>query len=1087
MGCGACGEQLPVRAAFCHVCGARQQLPTCARCSAELLPGAVFCSACGTPTTVAPATIPITAAAASERRLTSVLFADLVSYTSLSEQRDTEDVRELLSAYFDVCATVIRRYGGTVEKFIGDAVMAVWGVPVAHEDDAERAVRAGLDLIGEIAALGERIGLPELSLRVGVVTGEVAATLGAQDQGMVAGDPVNTASRVQSAAAAGQVWVDAMTRSLTAAAVSYVDAGEHLLKGKAEAVHLYRAGAVVAAIGGLQRVDGLEAPLVGRDRELRLLKELFHATEESGRAQLVVLDGEAGVGKTRLGWEFEKYIDGLSRRVAWHRGRCLSYGDGVAFWALAEAVRARVGLLEGDSGAVVLDGLDQLLAERVADEDERQWLRPRVASLLGEEAGEYAREDLFAAWGRFFERVGAGDPVVLLIDDAEHLDDGLADFLEHLVTGAGFGCFVLLLARPDLLDARPQLGGRRATPVRVDPLSDSAMAELVDGLVDGLPDELRAGLVARAEGLPLFAVETVRALIDRDLVVPHEGRYVVASGQALDLSALGAPASLHALVAARLDALARDERRVLSDASVLGESFTREGIGILAGDVEDLDAVLAGLARKELVAIEQDRFSTERGQLRFVQSVVRQVAYATLSRRDRRIRHLQVADHLSGDAERAEDLAQVIAQHLLDAAESSTADDPDVAALRSRAGALFVRAAERATALSAHADAIRCYHTALGCLPDQRDQARVLTLQAVALLGLDQYPETGAVAQRASELYDGLGDPLAAAEAAYYQCRAIGLQGHLEESLRIARERHASVVDIMGAERVRGRLASCIALALAWSGRADEADGLLHEALRIGDQFDDLESFRNGCNALSMIQDIRGSARVARWVLDGLAQMARERHDWNALATALGNTAVRHLKDDLGRAIEMTEESLAVMVDHGLPPGSTLAGNLINYTWLAGDWDRTVQVALDDSWEMTGSPERERCAVAVSGLCTWAGKPVQATASSRAGDDDYREAQLYAEAGQALAAEDLLAAVSILCQLVDVEASVFGMFDDFQIYWPLAMRVGLMAGDEAAIDALWAHVDDPAPPATMPGLTAHLSVFRALLALRSPE
>jgi class 3 adenylate cyclase len=237
-----------------------------------------------------------------ERRITSVLFADLVGFTPLSESRDAEDVRELLSHYFDTARAVIERYGGTIEKFIGDAVMAVWGVPTAHEDDAERAVRAGLDLVDAVSSLEEELALPGLAMRVGVVTGEVAATLGATGEGMVAGDAVNTAARVQAAARPGQVWVDETTRTATAAAVAYDDMGEHELKGKSSAVRLFAARTVVAAIGGSRRVDGLEAPFGGRDREIRLVKELFHATLEEGRPRLAAVFGAAGVGKSRLGW-----------------------------------------------------------------------------------------------------------------------------------------------------------------------------------------------------------------------------------------------------------------------------------------------------------------------------------------------------------------------------------------------------------------------------------------------------------------------------------------------------------------------------------------------------------------------------------------------------------------------------------------------------------------------------------------------------------------------------------------------------------------------------------------------------------------
>ena len=274
-----------------------------------------------------------------ERRLCSVLFCDVVGFTPLSEARDPEAVRELLSRYFGVARTVISRYGGLVEKFIGDAVMAVWGTPTATEGDAERAVRAALDLVSAVEALGAEAGVPGLAARAGVVTGEVAVTLGAVGEGMVAGDAVNTAARVQAAAEPGQVLTDAATQRLAGSAVGFADAGEHALKGKAEPARLWRATRVVSAVGGAQRVDGLEAPLTGRDVELRTVKDLFHAAADRRVPRLVLVSGPAGVGKSRLGWEFEKYADGLAAEVWWHRGRCLSYGEGVAFWALAEIVR----------------------------------------------------------------------------------------------------------------------------------------------------------------------------------------------------------------------------------------------------------------------------------------------------------------------------------------------------------------------------------------------------------------------------------------------------------------------------------------------------------------------------------------------------------------------------------------------------------------------------------------------------------------------------------------------------------------------------------------------------------------------------
>ncbi len=695
----------------------------CTSCGEALSPQARFCPSCGAP--VGPSDAPARenpGTPTAERRITSVLFGDLVGFTPLSESRDAEDVRELLSRYFAECRTIIARYGGTVEKFIGDAVMAVWGVPIAHEDDAERAVRAGLELVQAIAAMGEDIDVPGLAMRVGVVTGEVAVTVGATAEGMVAGDAVNTAARVQSTAAPGQVWVDDSTRSLTMVAISYGDEGSHELKGKAEPMHLWRARVVIAEVGGGQRVDGLEAPLTGRDRDLRLLKELFHATEDSGQPRLLVLDGEPGIGKSRLAWEFEKYIDGLTANVWWHRGRCLSYGDGAAFWALSEAVRGRLGLVESDTGAVVGERLEAWLADCVGDEGERDWLRPRVSALLGEtSAATFTREDLFSAWTTFFDRVGCGDPVVLVIDDAQYADDALLDFVDHLLGTARFGIFVLAIARPELLDRRPGLGGRRTSVIRLNSLDDASMSILVDGLVKGLTPEARDMLVARAEGIPLFAVETVRALIDRDAVLPRDGRYVAADGVDASLDSLGAPASLQALVAARLDALTPMERRVVADASVLGHSFTRDGLVAIDADLESIDDALGSLQRREIFGVVQDRRSAERGQFTFVQGVVRQVAYATQSKRDRKARHLAAAAYLEGLVAENEDLSIVVAQHLLDAVDATSPGDDDAEELTTRACAHLERAAQRAAALAAPLEAVRLYRAALERADSQTD------------------------------------------------------------------------------------------------------------------------------------------------------------------------------------------------------------------------------------------------------------------------------------------------------------------------------------------------------------------------------
>src|SRR3989442_1762969 len=322
MRCAGCGTETEAGRKFCGECGESLAL-ACLSCGTPNPPAVKFCGECGTALTAGngqqtSSVEPDLQAPESERRLVSVLFADLVGFTTLSESRDPEEVRELLSRYFDTSRQLIGRYGGTVEKFIGDAVMAVWGTPVAKEDDAERAVRAALDLVEAVAALGSEVGVPHLRARAGVLTGEAAVNLAADREGMVAGDLVNTASRIQSIAGSGAVLVGETTKRVTEAAIAYEEAGIHALKGKAEPVELWWALRVIGLRGGTARSSALEPGFVGRNRELRLVKELFHAAAEDRKPHLVSVFGVGGIGKSRLVWEFEKYIDGLADRVLWH-------------------------------------------------------------------------------------------------------------------------------------------------------------------------------------------------------------------------------------------------------------------------------------------------------------------------------------------------------------------------------------------------------------------------------------------------------------------------------------------------------------------------------------------------------------------------------------------------------------------------------------------------------------------------------------------------------------------------------------------------------------------------------------------------
>ncbi len=719
--CASCGTENRAGRKFCSACGSPLAL-ICAACGAANEAADQFCGECGAalaagvaPKAAPAASAPAAVAMTRERRLVSVLFIDLVGFTTLSEQRDAEEVRDLLSDYFETAERLVLRYGGTIEKFIGDAVMAVWGSPVAQEDDAERAVRTALDLVNAVAEIGEANGIPGLHARAGVLTGEAAVTLGSENQGMVIGDLVNTASRIQSVAAPGEVFVGEATRRATEASVVYEDAGIHELKGKTEPLPLWRAQRVVAGRGGALKSVGLEPPFVGRDRELRLVKDLFHASAEQQTAHLVSVVGIAGIGKSRLSWEFFKYIDGLSDTMYWHRGRCLSYGEGVTYWALAEMVRMRAGILEAEDPASAVEKLRACVEEHVPDPEERRWVEPRLAHLLGlEERTPRDREDLFGAWRLFFERLTQTYPTILVFEDMQWADASLLEFVEYLLDWSrNHPLFVLTLARPELAERHPTWGAgkRNFTSQFLGPLPAEAMERLLSGLAPGLPSELTERILARAQGVPLYAVETVRMLLDRGLLV-REGNGYLPTGP---VESLEVPETLHALIAARLDGLSPEERRVTQDAAVLGKTSTKPALSALSGMTEDdLEPVLASLVRKEILSIQVDPRSPERGQYGFLQDLVRTVAHETLAKRERKIRHLAAAEHLERAwAGEENEIAEVLASHYLEAYRAAPEAD-DAEQIRARARATLVGAGDRAASLAAGDEAQRYFEQAAG-------------------------------------------------------------------------------------------------------------------------------------------------------------------------------------------------------------------------------------------------------------------------------------------------------------------------------------------------------------------------------------
>jgi predicted ATPase/class 3 adenylate cyclase len=841
--CASCGVENPAGSRFCGGCGASLSL-VCGACGAANDPAMRFCNQCGAPldeetsSFPAPPTRGGNALPVAERRLVSVLFADLVGFTPLSESRDPEEVRELLSRYFDSCRRLVELYGGVVEKFIGDAVMAVWGTPVAQEDDAERAVRTALDLVAAVSALGDEVGAPELRARAGVLTGEAAVNLAAVGEGMVAGDLVNTAARIQAAAEPGTVLVGEATRRAAEAAVAFEPAGEHLLKGKVEPVPLWRAVRVTAARGGALRSEGLEAPFVGRERELRLVKELFHASAEQSRAQLVQITGIAGIGKSRLAWEFFKYMDGLAELIWWHRGRCLAYGEGVAYWALAEMVRMRAQILEGEDQQAAREKLQACLAEHVPDEGERSWIGPRLANLLGvEERVDSDRQDLFAAWRLFFERLADEQPVVLVFEDLQWADQALLAFVEFLLEWSGSQrLFVLALSRPGLAEQHPDFGRgvRNATSLALEPLSNAEMTQLLDGYVPGLPEELTQQVLARAQGVPLYAVETVRMLLDRGLLV-QEGPVYRPSGE---IGTLEVPETLHALAAARLDGLGAEERQLVQQACVLGKSFTKRALAALAGRPEaELEPLLTGLVRKEVLSLQADPRAPERGQYGFLQELLRQVAYETLSRRDRKARHLAAVAALEQTFEGVdEEVPEVIAAHLLAAADAAP-DDADAPQIRLRARTALVQAAERAAALAAPEEAQQYLDQAAElAAADLSLQAELLQRAGVHAGQAGSPAAARERLERAIQLHEQSGDQLAAARAGVALADIDVGEGQLEEAARRFEAALAMLEPAGPSPELAATLAALGRMQML-RGEGEAAAATLERALRLAETF----------------------------------------------------------------------------------------------------------------------------------------------------------------------------------------------------------------------------------------------------------
>jgi predicted ATPase len=908
---------------------------------------------------------------------------------------------------------------------------------------------------------------------------------------MVAGDLVNTAARIQSAATPGTVLVGEATRRASAAAIAYEEAGLHELKGKAAEIPLFRALRVTSGRAGALRSSGLEPPFVGRERELRLVKELFHASAEQRKAHLVSVVGIAGIGKSRLGWEFFKYVDGLADTVFWHRGRCLAYGEGVAYWALAEMVRGRAGILEGEEPAAARAKLAASLVEHVPDEEERVWVEPRLANLLGlEERTDADRQDLFAAWRLFFERLSDRYPLVLLFEDMQWADAALLAFVEHLLEwSSSHPVYVLVLARPELAERAPDFGRsvRNAAALALEPLSEAAMSELLDGFAPGLPRELRAQILARAQGVPLYAVETVRMLLDRGLLVQEGAVY----RPVREVETLDVPETLHALVAARLDGLEPGERRLVQDASVLGKSFTKAALAALSALEEaELEALLARLVRKEVLSHQADPRSPERGQYAFVQDLLRQVAYETLSRRDRNARHLAAARALAEGFEAAEqEIPEVLASHYL-AAYEATPDEADADVIRAQAREMLALAGKRAAAIAAPEEGGRYFEQAAVLAEGASEEARLLERAGELALQANAPGKARALLERALNLYESAGAERLAARAS----AALANVDFAEDRLDDAATRLEAALVLLDRGEPTVELATALAqLARAHGlrGEGERAAPIVERALALAEALALDATFLEALTTRALVLLFQARVREARGLLEFARTEARSADLGATWWRAANNLAVVYEASDRPReAAEIVEEMLAEARRRGDRHGEaiSLAGQLPALVAL-GRWREALARFHEAEPAATKAPIAQMQLLDIAPVHCEQGEPEKAEALIRrlasARDTESPEARAsfaMAEAAVLRARGDQRAALAAAERGVALGSELGMTHRLFKAGLVEALESALALGDLANARALLARIDELPPGNVTPYLRAQAARFRARLA-----
>jgi predicted ATPase/class 3 adenylate cyclase len=862
-----------------------------------------------------------------ERKVVTVLFADLVGFTARAEQLDPEDVEAILRPYHERLRAELERRGGTVEKFIGDAVMAVFGAPVAHEDDPERAVRAALAIRDAIAEDGQ------LQVRVAVTTGEALVTLDARvtdGEGMVAGDVVNTAARLQSAAPVNGVLVDRSTFRSTRRLIDYAAAEPVHAKGKAEPVSVWAAREARARYGVDVEHEG-GAELVGRDRELDLLAASLARARAERTPQLVTLVGVPGIGKTRLVYELSHLVDEDPELIYWRQGRSLPYGEGLAYWALAEMVKAQAGILETDPPAEADAKLVEAAAGIDAEEAERilASLRPLVGLGGGEQANE--RSERFGAWRQFFEALAEERPTVLVFEDLHWADDDLLDFVDHLVDwGSGVPLLVVCTARPELLERRPGWGGGKpnATTLSISPLSDDDTARLLAALLERsvLPAGVQASLLARAGGNPLYAEQFARLLAER--------------GHDEDLPL---PENVQGIIAARLDGLPQAEKQLLQDAAVLGKVFW-------LGAVNAVGAAADGTAEERLHALERKEFvrrerrSTVGGEREYVfrHVLVRDVAYGQIPRGERASRHERAVAWIERLG-RPEDHAEMLAHHYLEALRlrrAANQDQPPEVVARTRQAARD--AGDRAFVLGALPTAARFYEAALELTPAGDDDRPELLL-AYARTRVDD-TELDGVLDEAREGLLGSGKVEAAAEAESLLGNVWLNRGerdtaleHMERARRIVEDREPS--------REKTFVLQELASASMMGRDIERSIELATQALRLAEELGLEGSRARNLNTLG-VSRIAAGDRAGLADLEQAVAIAAAANSHEEVRASGNLTWMTVLLGDLRSAHELHERTLSVASRYGI---ATLrrwheAEHVFHCHW-EGRWDEAIASA----------------------------------------------------------------------------------------------------------------------------------------------